>query len=49
MSMMNNGLTVEDSQQIKKMQDKRLRKFEQMQMAVDKLSAVQVYGNKKLS
>lgn len=40
------GLTVEGEKKVKKMQDKRLRKFEEMKKAVEELPAVKVYGNK---
>lgn len=40
------GLTVEDEKKVKKMQDKRLRKFEEMEKEVEKLPAVNVYGEK---
>jgi len=40
------GLTVEDPDQVKKMQEKRLRKFKEMKKEVDNLKAVEVYGNK---
>jgi len=43
------GLTIEDSEKnIKKMQDKRIRKFELMQEYVDSMeNAINVFGNKK--
>ncbi|HNY36019.1 MAG TPA: 2-oxoacid:acceptor oxidoreductase subunit alpha [Candidatus Pacearchaeota archaeon] len=41
------GLSVEDSETIMLMQEKRLRKFEEMRAEVDLLEAVKVYGNKK--
>ena len=41
------GLSVEDSETIILMQEKRLRKFEEMRKEVDSLEAVKVYGNKK--
>jgi len=41
------GLTIEDEEGVKKMQDKRLRKFKEMEKEVDKLESVKVYGNKK--
>lgn len=41
------GIAVEDADLVKKMQEKRIRKFEQMRKAVGKMSAVNVYGNKK--
>jgi 2-oxoglutarate ferredoxin oxidoreductase subunit alpha len=40
------GLTVEDEDEVKAMQDKRLRKFEKMKKEVDKLEAVKVHGKK---
>jgi len=41
------GITIEDEKSIKKMQNKRLRKFKEMEKAVDELEAVKIYGNKK--
>lgn len=41
------GISVEDSETIILMQEKRLRKFEEMRAEVDLLEAVKVYGNKK--
>ena len=40
------GITVEDADSVKKMQNKRLRKFKEMEKEVDKLEAVRVYGKK---
>jgi len=40
------GITVEDSDNIKKMQEKRLRKFEKMKKEAEKLEAVKIYGKK---
>ncbi len=40
------GITVEDKESVEKMQNKRLRKFEQMRKEVDKMKAVNVYGRK---
>ena len=41
------GITIEEDEKIiKQAQDKRLRKFQQMQEEVDKLEAVKIYGNK---
>jgi len=41
------GLTIEDEKNVKKMQDKRLRKFKEMKREVDKLEAVKIYGKKR--
>lgn len=41
------GITVEDGKSVEKMQEKRLRKFEEMKKEIDKLEAVKVFGNKK--
>jgi len=41
------GLSAEDSDLVVLMQNKRLRKFEEMKKEIDKLEAVKVYGNKK--
>ena len=41
------GITVEEEEKVKKMQEKRLRKFEEMKKEVDKLPSVNVFGNKK--
>jgi 2-oxoglutarate ferredoxin oxidoreductase subunit alpha len=41
------GLSVEDKKAIVLMQDKRLRKFKEMEKEVDVLGAVNVFGNKK--
>lgn len=41
------GYTVEDEQSIVAMQDKRLRKFKEMEKELDKIEAIKVYGNKK--
>lgn len=44
------GITVEeDEKMIKKMQEKRLKKFEKMKKAVEKLEAVKIYGKKNSS
>jgi 2-oxoglutarate ferredoxin oxidoreductase subunit alpha len=40
------GITVEDEKSVEKMQNKRLRKFKEMEKEVDKLEAVKVYGKK---
>lgn len=40
------GITVEDGESVEKMQNKRLRKFRKMEMEVEKLEAVKVYGKK---
>jgi 2-oxoglutarate ferredoxin oxidoreductase subunit alpha len=40
------GLTVEDAKQVKKMQEKRLRKFQKMKEVVEKLPAVNIGGKK---
>ncbi len=41
------GITVEDEKKVKEMQDKRLRKFKEMEKEVNKLEAIKIYGNKK--
>lgn len=41
------GITVEDEKNTEKMQNKRLRKFKEMQKEVGKLEAVKIYGNKR--
>lgn len=41
------GIAVEDANLVRKMQEKRLRKFEQIKKAVEKMPVVNVYGNKK--
>jgi 2-oxoglutarate ferredoxin oxidoreductase subunit alpha len=41
------GYTVEDEKSIIAMQDKRLRKFKEMEKEIDKIEAIKVYGNKK--
>ncbi|HPX51793.1 MAG TPA: 2-oxoacid:acceptor oxidoreductase subunit alpha [Candidatus Pacearchaeota archaeon] len=41
------GYTTEDAETIIAMQDKRLRKFKEMEKALDELETVKVYGNKK--
>jgi len=41
------GLTIEDEKRVEKMQEKRLRKFEEMKKEVDQMKAVEVYGDKK--
>ncbi len=38
------GISVEDRESIVKMQNKRLRKFEEMRKEIDKMKAVNVYG-----
>ena len=43
------GITIEDEISAQKMQDKRLRKYKEMEKAVEKMQAVKVYGNKKSS
>ena len=40
------GITVEDEETVEKMQLKRLRKFQSMREEVEKLKAVEIYGNK---
>lgn len=40
------GLTTEDKEVVVNMQNKRLRKFEEMKSEVKKMEAVKVYGNK---
>ena len=40
------GITIE-SEEVEKMQEKRLRKYETMSKEVEKLEAIKVYGNKK--
>jgi 2-oxoglutarate ferredoxin oxidoreductase subunit alpha len=40
------GLSVEDSESIVLMQDKRLRKFKEMEKEIDNIEAVKVYGKK---
>jgi len=40
------GITIE-SEEVEKMQEKRLKKFETMKKEVEKLEAVKIYGNKK--
>ena len=40
------GITVDDEKNVEKMQNKRLRKFREMQKEVDKLEAVNIYGKK---
>ncbi len=40
------GITVDDEKAVEKMQLKRLRKFQSMREEVEKLKAVEVYGNK---
>ncbi len=41
------GLTVEEAKLVKKMQEKRLKKYQAMEAMVEKLPAVNVGGNKK--
>ncbi|MFA5228200.1 MAG: 2-oxoacid:acceptor oxidoreductase subunit alpha [Candidatus Paceibacterota bacterium] len=41
------GYTTENAELIVAMQDKRLKKFKEMEKEVDKLESVKVYGNKK--
>jgi len=43
------GITIEDELSVQKMQDKRLRKYKEMEKAVEKMQAVKVYGNQKSS
>ncbi len=40
------GLTIEDPEKVKFMQEKRLRKFKEMRKEVQNLKAVHIYGNK---
>jgi len=40
------GITTEKAEEIKKMQEKRKRKFERMKREVERLKAIEVYGNK---
>jgi len=40
------GLTVEEAESVQKMQEKRLKKFQKMREAVEKLPAVNIYGKK---
>ena len=40
------GITVEDEESVEEMQNKRLRKFQEMKKEVEKLKAVNVYGKK---
>ncbi len=40
------GITVEDEESVVKMQEKRLRKFVEMEKEVDKLPAVNIFGKK---
>ncbi len=40
------GITVEEGESVEEMQDKRLRKFEEMRKEVNKLEAVKIYGKK---
>ncbi len=40
------GITVEEGKKVEEMQNKRLRKFEEMRKEVDRLEAVKVYGKK---
>ncbi len=41
------GIAIEDKEGIKKMQDKRLRKYKELKKELDKIKCVNVYGNKK--
>lgn len=41
------GYTIEDSDTVVAMQNKRLRKFKEMEKALDGIETVKVYGNKK--
>ncbi len=41
------GITIEDAESTEKMQNKRLRKFREIEKAIDKLEAVKIYGNKR--
>ena len=43
------GITIEDELSTQKMQDKRLRKYKEMKKAVEKMQAVNIYGNQKSS
>ena len=43
------GITIEDEISTQKMQDKRLRKYQEMEKAVEKMPAVKIYGNQKSS
>ncbi len=43
------GITIEDEISAQKMQDKRLRKYKEMEMAVEKMRAIKIYGNQKSS
>lgn len=40
------GITIEDEKSVKKMQEKRLRKFKEMEKEIEKLEAVKVFGRK---
>jgi 2-oxoglutarate/2-oxoacid ferredoxin oxidoreductase subunit alpha len=40
------GLTIEDEKSIKEMQEKRLRKFEEMKKEVEKIESVKIFGKK---
>jgi 2-oxoglutarate/2-oxoacid ferredoxin oxidoreductase subunit alpha len=40
------GITVEDEKLVKEMQEKRLRKFEEMKKEVEKLESVKIFGKK---
>jgi 2-oxoglutarate/2-oxoacid ferredoxin oxidoreductase subunit alpha len=41
------GITVEEKEKVEKMQNKRLRKFREMEKEVDKLKAVEICGKRK--
>lgn len=41
------GLSIEDSESIILMQEKRLRKFKEMEKEIDNVEAIKIYGNKK--
>ncbi len=43
------GITIEDEFSAQKMQDKRLKKYKEMEKAIEKMKAVNVCGNKKSS
>ena len=43
------GITIEDELSAQKMQDKRIRKYKEMEKVIEKMQAVKVYGNKKSS
>lgn len=41
------GITVEESKKVEEMQEKRLRKFEEMKKEVENLPAINIFGEKK--